>query len=73
MIARWFGSPVSAFGRYTDRPSTAPYTLIWLAPPVSGDSTVASRLPPTRASRSCATPYSAFTTRPPKNHASVFQ
>src|SRR2546429_570874 len=49
ITARWFGSPVSAFGRKIVAPLTAPYTLIELAPPVSGARTTLSRLTPPRA------------------------
>src|SRR2546430_16281649 len=54
-------------------PLIEPYTLIWLAPPVIGDSTDASRLPPRRASSNCRTPYTALTTLPALNQPSVRQ
>jgi len=47
--------------------------LILLAPPVTGESSVASRFPPRRATRSCATPYTALKTNPALNQPSVRQ
>ena len=47
--------------------------LIELAPPVSGDSTVLSRLWPARAASSCSTPYSAFAHIPAVNQPSARQ
>ena len=47
--------------------------LIELAPPVSGESTVWSRLWPARAASSCSTPYTAFATIPAVNQPSARQ
>ena len=53
-IPRWFGSPVSAFGRKTLSPPTAPKMLIWLAPPVIGESTRLVEVDPESPPRSRA-------------------